>query len=293
MTPTSGTTHYVEAPSFAGQVLRAFRHQRSARMGLWIILTLILASLLISFIGPYSPQQQGDLVLERYLPPSAEHWFGTDKFGRDIFTRVIYGARISLAVALGVVLLAGTIGLLYGAVSGYFGGRVDSVMMRLLDFLLAFPVIFLILMAVAVFNINHWYLIPLLGLTGWMDTARLVRAEILSLKERDYILAARAMGYSSTRIILHHLIPNCLTILFVMAPLRIAEVILLESALSFLGIGVQPPTPSWGNIINDGKDVLLKAWWISTFPGIFITLTVMSFHFISEGLKKSLQPWKG
>ncbi|MBD3223314.1 MAG: ABC transporter permease subunit, partial [Caldithrix sp.] len=157
-------------------------------------------------------------------------------------------------------------------------------------FFLAFPLIFLLIMLIAFFDINHWHLIPILGLTSWMETARLVRAEVLSIKERPYILAAKGLGFSHWRIMYHHIIPNCLGVVLVIAPLKVAEIVLLESALSFLGIGIQPPTPSWGNIINDGRHHLLNAWWIATFPGLMITITVMAFHKVSDRLKSSIHP---
>ena len=236
----------------------------------------------------YDPIQQGDLLTERYLSPSTEHPFGTDKFGRDIFSRVLHGGRISLAIAFSVVLLSITLGLIYGAISGYCGGFLDSAMMRILDFLLAFPAIFLIIAMATVFQVSHWYLIPLLSLTGWMESARLIRAEVLSVKERDFILAAKGLGFTHARILIKHIIPNCLNPVLVAATLKVGEVILLESALSFLGIGVRPPIPSWGNIINDGREVLLSAWWVATFPGIFIVLAVMSFNLISDGFQQAL-----
>lgn len=241
-----------------------------------------------STLSRYDPIEQGNLLKERYLPPSSTHLFGTDKFGRDVFSRVLYGARISLTIAFSVVLFTILIGLFYGAVSGYMGGRIDMLMMRFLDILQAFPAIFLIIAISALFRLNHWYLIPMLSLTGWMETARLVRAEVLSVKEREFVQAAKGFGYSHKRILFNHIIPNCLTPVIVAATLKVGEVILLESALSFLGLGVQPPTPSWGNIINDGRDVLLRAWWIATFPGLFIVTTVMSFNLLSEGMRKSL-----
>ena len=162
-------------------------------------------------------------------------------------------------------------------------------MMRFLDFFLAFPAIFFIITISAIMQLDHWYLIPILGLTGWMETARLVRAEVLTVKERDYVLAARGLGFSRMRILFRHVIPNCMSPVIVAATLKIGEVILLESALSFLGIGVQPPTPSWGNIINDGREVLLRAWWVATFPGIFIMLSVVSFNLISESIHDYLE----
>jgi peptide/nickel transport system permease protein len=261
---------------------------RKAFIGLVIILIMLLSSFLSTTISGYNPDTHGDIVTERYMAPSGAHPFGTDKFGRDLLSRVLYGGRISLMIAISVVAISMTMGVLYGSISGYFGGRIDSIMMRILDFLLAFPLIFLILTLIALFKMTHWYLIPLLAFTSWMETARLIRAEVLSLKEREYIMAVQGLGYSHLRIIFIHVIPNCLSVVLVTIPLKIAEVILLESALSFLGIGVQPPTASWGNIINDGREVLTSAWWVSTIPGVFITFTVLSFNLISDGIKKSL-----
>ncbi|MFQ6112485.1 MAG: ABC transporter permease [bacterium] len=267
-----------------------FRHQKSAMAGLMFIGMLVLCSIFSGLFTKYDPNQQGDLITSRHLPPSLEHPFGTDKFARDVFSRVLHGGHISLIIAFSVVILSMTIGVIYGTISGYFGGVIDLVMMRFLDFLLAFPSIFLVITIVAVFHASHWYLIPVLSLTGWMETARIVRAEVFSLKERDFILAAKGLGYSHSRILFYHIIPNCLTPVIVAATLKVGEVILVESALSFLGIGVQPPTPSWGNIINDGREALLRAWWVSTFPGIFIVLVVISFNLIGDALRECLNP---
>lgn len=260
-----------------------------SRIGLVLILIVIFLSISADIICEYGPNTQGDLVLDRYLSPSFDHPFGTDKFGRDIFSRVLFGGRASLIIAFSVVFISIVIGMLYGMISGYFGGKVDIIMMRLLDFLLAFPLIFIVITAIAIFDVSRWYLIPILALSSWMETARLVRAEVLSLKEREYIMAANGFGFSPWRIIFNHIMPNCLNVVFVVVPLKIAEIILLETALSFLGIGIQPPTPSWGNIINDGREVLLHAWWISTFPGIFISMTVLSFYLMGDGLKNRIK----
>jgi peptide/nickel transport system permease protein len=277
-------------PLSQGQLfLYRLRKSKLAFVGLAFIIFLICMSALAPVIVQKDPNAQGDLVYYRYLSPSFEHPFGTDKFARDVFSRVWYGARISLMVAFSVVILSLTIGLLYGTISGFFGGWIDSLMMRILDFILAFPVIFLLIIVVAVFNPNVYHFILLLSITGWMESARMIRAEVLSVKERDYVQAAVSLGLSRFRILFFHVIPNCLTPLLVMAPLKIGRVILLESALSFLGIGIQPPTASWGNIIHDGSRVLVHAWWIATIPGIFIVLTVMSFNFIGEGIKESLR----
>ncbi|MEJ2052537.1 MAG: ABC transporter permease [Calditrichaceae bacterium] len=261
---------------------------RTALIGFIIVMLLIICSVFSTWISGYNPDTHGDIVADRYLPPSLSHPFGTDKFGRDLLSRVLYGGRISLFIALSVVCISTLLGIAYGSFAGYAGGRIDSIMMRFLDFLLAFPLIFLVITLIALYKMTHWYLIPLLAFTSWMETARLIRAEVLSLKERDYILAVQGLGYSHLRILFVHVIPNCFSVILVTIPMKIAEVILLESALSFLGIGIQPPTASWGNIINDGREVLTSAWWISTIPGIFITITVLSFHLISDGIKNSI-----
>ncbi|MFQ5602963.1 MAG: ABC transporter permease [bacterium] len=267
-----------------------FFQQTSVKAGLLLILVVTAGCAFSNVLTIYPPNQQGDLLTSRYLPPSSEHPFGTDKFARDVFSRVLYGGRISLIIAFSVVALSISLGVLYGTVSGYAGGFVDVLMMRVLDFLLAFPAIYLVLTVVTVCHANHWYLIPVLGLTGWMETARMVRAEVISIKERDFVLAAKGLGFSHFRILFFHIVPNCLNPVIVTATFKVGEVILLESALSFLGLGVQPPTPSWGSIINDGRQALLNAWWVSTFPGMFIVLVVIGFNLIGEGLRVCLNP---
>lgn len=273
----------------AGSVGVELKHSKWLAAALTFLVIMIFASFIGTLLLPQNPNTQGDLVNERYLAPSPEHPFGTDKFARDVFCRVLYGGRVSLSIAFGVVLLSLLIGVFYGTISGYIGGCVDMVAMRILDFVSAYPVIFLIITIIALFRPGVWALVLILGLTSWMDTARLVRAEVLSLKERDFILAAKSLGLSPLRILFHHLIPNALSPVFVMIPLKIGEIILLESALSFLGIGVQPPTASWGNIINDGRAVLMDAPWVSIFPGIFIILTVISFNLIGEAVRELLK----
>ena len=263
------------------------KKHKLTKFGIIFIVILILCSAFSGLLLKYEPNAHGDILTERFLKPSSNHLFGTDKFGRDILSRVLYGGRISLTIALSVVLLSLTIGLIYGTISGYSSGIIDSIMMRFLDFWLAFPAIFLIMTIVAIFRPSPWYLIPLLAATSWMETARIIRAEVLSLKNQDFILAAKGLGLSQFRILFKHVIPNCLNPIIITAPLKVGEMILLESALSFLGIGIQAPMASWGSIINDGREVLLQAWWVSAFPGIFIVLTVMSFNFIGEGIRES------
>ncbi len=216
--------------------------------------------------------------------------FGTDQYGRDILSRVIYGSKISLSIGFLVVLISVSLGTIIGVSSGYFGGWVDAAMMRIVDILIAFPALFLILIIIATFGNSIYLIVITLSFTGWMGVARIVRSQVLSLKEQEFILAAKSLGLSNMRIIFRHLAPNTLTPVIIAATLRIGSIILTEAGLSFLGLGVQPPTPSWGNIINEGRDSLLNYWWISTFPGIAILTTVVCFNLIGDGVRDALDP---
>jgi peptide/nickel transport system permease protein len=222
---------------------------------------------------------QGDIHTQFFL-------LGSDGYGRDILSRTIYGTRISISIALISLLLSMFIGVSIGLISGYMGGIIDSLLMRFVDLVLAFPTIFLIFLIIGLFGNSMFLIILFLGITTWMDIARLVRAQVLSVRHENYVLSAKVLGFSNWRIIFRHILPNVLTPVLINAAFRVANIILAESALSFIGIGVRPPIASWGNIINEGKDSISFAWWISTFPGIIITLTVISFNLIGDKLRE-------
>jgi peptide/nickel transport system permease protein len=224
------------------------------------------------------------------LPPSWHYPMGTDDLGRDVLTRILFGARISLLVGFVSVGIATLIGIVLGALAGYYGSWVDALIMRFVDVMLCFPTFFLILAVIAFLDPSIWNIMAVIGLTGWMGVARLVRAEFLSLRERDFVLAARALGAFDLRIIFRHVLPNALSPVLVSATLGVAGAILTESALSFLGIGVQPPTPSWGNMLIIGKQTLGSAWWLSAFPGLAILLTVLGYNLLGEGIRDALDP---
>ncbi|CAH2031198.1 oligopeptide ABC transporter permease [Trichlorobacter ammonificans] len=264
------------------------RRNRLAMVGGGVVLLLFLISLCAPLLAPYDPNEIN--AWQVLSPPSWSHWFGTDELGRDVFSRVLFGARISLKVGLVAIGIAVLLGSLVGLVAGYYGGWVDTILMRLVDIMLCFPAFFLILAIITFLEPSIWYIMAVIGLTGWMGVARLVRAETLAIREMDYIMAARCSGASDARIILRHILPNALSPVLVAATLGVAGAILTESALSFLGIGVQPPTASWGNILTSGKDYIEFAWWLSLFPGLAILLTVLAYNLLGEGIRDALDP---
>ena len=273
----------------AGVRARFGRH-RQASAGLVLLAALGTCALLTPYLAPHDPDRQERVVETRFQPPSLEHPMGTDRFGRDVLSRVLYGARISLGIGTLAVAIAITLGTLVGAVGGYVGGRVDTVAMRSVDMLLSFPRLVLLITVVALFEPSIALVTAVLGLTGWMGTARVVRGEVLTVRERPYVEAARALGYGELRILGRHVLPNAISPVIVSATLGVGHAILAEAALSFLGLGVQPPTPSWGNMVAAGRDVMLDAWWITTFPGLAIVATVMSFNLVGDGLRDALDP---
>lgn len=269
-----------------------FRKNPLSVVGLAVIILLAWAAIFAPIIAPYEPTKID--VYNVLSPPGAMHFFGTDELGRDVFSRMIWGSRASLKVGFLAVGIAISIGIFFGSIAGYYGGKVDAVLMRFVDIMLAFPTFFLILAVIAIVEPSISTIMIVIGLTGWMDVARLVRAEFLTLKERDFVAAARAIGASDMRLIFRHIMPNALSPVFVAATFGIAGAILTESGLSFLGLGVQPPEPSWGNILTSGKDNITVAWWLSLFPGFAILITVLSYNLIGEGLRDALDPrlWK-
>jgi peptide/nickel transport system permease protein len=268
--------------------VRRFRTNTLAVAGMVVFLSFVGVSLLAPLLAPYHPSVQNEPAMERYQPPSMSHPMGTDRFGRDILSRVVYGARVSLSVGVAVVILVSIFGMFFGALSAYVGGWLDDAAMRIVDGLLSFPRLVLLLTLVAFFANSFWLVVLVLSATGWMGVARLVRADVLSLKERDFVQAAVATGAGHARVIWRHLIPNALGPVIVTATLRIALIILLESYLSFLGLGVQPPTPSWGGMVYEGREVLLSAWWVSAFPGLAIVAAVVSCNLVGDGLRDAM-----
>ena len=267
---------------------KRFKRNRLAAAGGIVVLMLFIIALFANVLSPYDPS---DIDRKHILePPSKSHPLGTDDLGRDVLSRMIFGSRISLSVGFVAVGIATIIGMIVGAISGYYGRWADSIIMRFIDIMLSIPTFFLILAVIAFIGPGIWNIMIVIGLTSWMGVARLVRAEFLSLKEREFVLAARALGASDIRIIFRHIMVNSMSPVFVSAVLGVASAILVESALSFLGIGIQPPIPSWGNILTLGKDNIEIAWWLSVFPGLAILFTVLAYNLVGEGLRDALDP---
>lgn len=267
---------------------RYFKRNRLAVGGMIVIVIIFLIAGLASFLAPHDPGKTD--VSTKLAPPSLQHFLGTDQLGRDVFSRMLFGSRVSLSVGFVAVAISISIGILVGAISGYYGGWIDSLLMRYVDIMLCFPSFFLILTVVALLGPSLFKVMVVIGITSWMGTSRFVRAEFLSLRERDFAQAARALGVKDHRIIFRHILPNALAPVFVTATLDVATAILVEAGLSFLGFGVQPPAPSWGNILTEGRTYIFDAWWLTLFPGLAILITVLSFNLLGEGLRDALDP---
>lgn len=264
---------------------------RHASVATGVLAVIVVVALLAPLIAPYDPIAQPDIIGLKNLAPSFSHPFGTDSFSRDVLSRCMYGARISLSVAALATTIAVTLGTLYGAIAGYMGGTVDAVLMRFVDAVLAIPRVLLLIAILALWNgLPLWLLVVVLGATGWFGLSRMVRAQVLALRELDFVAAARASGATGPRILLRHILPNVLPTIIVAATLGVAHVIILEAGLSYLGLGVQPPSASWGSIIQDGADQIGTAWWISLFPGLLIVTTAIACNALGDALRAAFDP---
>jgi peptide/nickel transport system permease protein len=271
-------------------IFRKFMKNKLAVAGVITLIIIVLAAVFAPLLTSYTPAEQQ--LLDKLAPPSGDHLLGTDNLGRDIFSRLLYGARVSLLVGFASMIGAVIIGTAVGAIAGYFGGFVDSFFMRIVDVMIAFPAIFLYITLVTIFRPSLMTLIEVFAFFGWMGTARLVRGEFLSLRSREFVFAAKTMGIRSWKIIFSHVLPNAIGPVIVSATLQVGIVILSEAVLSFLGLGVQPPTPRWGNMLQDSQNItiMLQAWWFPLFPGLMILITVLSFNFVGDGLRDALDP---
>ena len=267
---------------------RTFTRNRLAVCAGIVVGILVVLAVLAPLLAPWDPNKPDT---RRILAgPSASHWLGTDQLGRDVLSRVLYGARISLAVGFISVGIAAVIGIILGSAAGYHGGLADAVIMRVVDLMLVFPRFFLLLAVLAFLQPSIWTIMAVIGVTGWMGVARLVRAEFLTLKEREFVIWSESVGASASRVIFRHILPNAMAPVLVAMTLGIPAAILTESGLSFLGLGVQPPYATWGNILNDGKDSIEIAWWMTVYPGLAILVTVLSYNLLGEGIRDALDP---
>lgn len=274
--------------SITSQTLRSLLKNKLAVLGGILVLLVFILSLFAPLVAPYNPSTID--IKNILVGPSFSHILGTDDLGRDVLSRMLWGGRISLQVGFVAVGIATLIGVLLGSLAGYYGGWIDSMIMRSVDIMLSIPTIFLVLAVIAILEPSIMNIMIVIGLTSWMEPARLIRAEFISLKEREFVIAARAMGAPDSRIILRHVLPNGLSPILVSATMGIGGAILIESALSFLGLGVQPPTPSWGSLLSSGKDNIEIAWWLSAFPGLAILITVLGYNLLGEGIRDALDP---
>jgi peptide/nickel transport system permease protein len=275
-------------------LLRRLVRRRTALFGMLVVLVVLLAAALAPLVAPFDPLEQD--IGQRLREPGWQdaqgrvHPLGTDHLGRDILSRIIFGSRIALVVGLAAVVISGVLGMLIGLVAGYFGGRLDDFLMRLADVQLAFPFILLAIAVIGVLGPSLRNIIIVIGVSSWVVYARVVRGEVLSIREREYVHAAVALGSRHWRVLASHVLPNTFTPWLVVATLDMARVIVIESALSFLGLGVQPPTPTWGGMLADGRVYLSTAWWLATFPGLAILVTVLGINLFGDGLRDTLDP---
>ncbi len=272
------------------RALRRFLKHRPATIGLVVLVLLALTALFAPALSPYDPRAQDIMLLGQPQPPSRAHPMGTDVLGRDMLSRVLYGARVSLAVGLLSATIAAAIGTLVGALAGYYRGLTDDLLMRFVDLMLSIPILPITIVLAGILRPSVGLIVVIIGAFGWMGTARLVRSRFLSLRETEFVEASRALGGTGSRIIVRHILPNALGPVVVATTLAVGGAIMLESALSFLGLGVQPPTPTWGNLLNEARQWLSLAPWLAIFPGALILVTVLAVNFLGDGLRDALDP---
>jgi peptide/nickel transport system permease protein len=293
---------YREEQTMAQMVWRSYRRHKPAMIGTAIIVILALAAIFAPYLTPYDPEKtELDMMLQ---PPSLAHPMGTDELGRDLLTRLLYGGRVSLSIGVAAMALAVTVGAIIGGVAGFYGGWVDNLLMRFTDMMLSFPQLFvLIILALALRDLpiealrgtamaSVASIVLVIAILAWMQVARLVRASFLSLKEKEFTEAARCVGVSNRRIMMRHLLPNAMSPIIVAATFRVATSIITESGLSYLGFGVQPPTPTWGNMLKNAQTLMTRAPWTAIFPGLMIFVAVIAINFIGDGLRDSMDPYK-
>ena len=266
-----------------------FKRKKGAVIGLSVLILLILSALFSDILTPYEFDKINPINALR--PPSLEHPMGTDAFGRDQLTRIMHGGKVSLQVGMISVLIGGTFGIFMGAIAGFFGGWIDEIISRFIDIMLAFPSILLALAVVSVLGPDLYNLMIAVGISSIPAFARLVRSAVLSIKENDYIVAAKSLGLTRARIVVVHIIPNIFASILVFATLEVATAILAGASLNFLGMGAKPPTPEWGLLLAESRDFFRRAWWLATFPGIAIMVTVISINLLGDGLRDTFDPW--
>lgn len=281
-------TRVASGRSPARDAWRRLRRSPSALIGGVVLVVVILSALLAPVVSPYEPIKTNQRASLK--PPSLEHPMGTDRFGRDVLSRVLWGGRLSLPVGVVSVVIAAVIGVAFGLIAGFYGGWIDSIIMRLVDLLLAFPGILLALAIVSILGDSLFNLMIAIGIASIPDYVRITRSTVLSVREREYVLAARTLGIRNSAIVLRHILPNVLAPLIVLATLGMAGALITGSALSFLGLGIKPPTPEWGNMLAEGRSFLQRAWWVAFFPGLAIMVTVFAINLLGDGLRDALDP---
>jgi peptide/nickel transport system permease protein len=283
---------HLEEPSAATRSpywLRVLLHNRVGMLGIVIVLFMVGMALFAPFLAPYDPNAPD--ITQRLRPPFSEgNLLGTDQMGRDMLSRIIYGSRISLGIGVYAVIVSGMIGVAVGIISGYYGGWVDTVLMRLVDVQLAFPFILLALVLSAILGGGFKNLVITLVISSWVTYARLARGEVLAIREKDYVSAAHALGMSGMRIMFRHMLPNLMTPVIVVSSLNMAQLVVAEAAISFLGFGVQPPDISWGNMLSQGRDYIINAWWLTTFPGLALAVAALGINLTGDWLRDTLDP---